>query len=124
MWPNLVPESRNRCLLAPPIESKITANPANRWVACGHFPLVSRACNSEKDQSEDSISLIRIVASKVRTWNSGRFASAASDSFASCLTHGVSIMNGTAARFLRLGVSLSGLVVLGWVLTGQAAKPA
>jgi hypothetical protein len=32
-------------------------------------------------------------------------------------------MNGTAARFLRLGVSLSGLVVLGWVLTGQAAKP-
>jgi len=33
-------------------------------------------------------------------------------------------MNGTSARFLRLGVSLSGLVVLGWVLTGQAAKPA
>lgn len=33
-------------------------------------------------------------------------------------------MNGTAARFLRLGVSLSGLLVLGWVLTGQAAKPA
>jgi len=33
-------------------------------------------------------------------------------------------MNCTAARFLRLGVSLSGLVVLGWVLTGQAAKPA
>jgi hypothetical protein len=33
-------------------------------------------------------------------------------------------MNGTAARFLRLSVSLSGLVVLGWVLTGQAAKPA
>ena len=32
-------------------------------------------------------------------------------------------MNGTATRFLRLGVSLSGLVVLGWVLTGQAAKP-
>jgi hypothetical protein len=32
-------------------------------------------------------------------------------------------MNGTAARFLRLGVSLSGLLVLGWVLTGQAAKP-
>ena len=32
-------------------------------------------------------------------------------------------MNGTSARFLRLGVSLSGLVVLGWVLTGQAAKP-
>ena len=33
-------------------------------------------------------------------------------------------MNGSAARFLRLGVSLSGLLVLGWVLTGQAAKPA
>ena len=33
-------------------------------------------------------------------------------------------MNGTASRFLRLGVSLSGLMVLGWVLTGQAAKPA
>ncbi len=33
-------------------------------------------------------------------------------------------MNGNAARFLRLGVSLSGLVVLGWVLTGQAARPA
>ncbi|MGA1985198.1 MAG: hypothetical protein ABSG72_02925 [Candidatus Sulfotelmatobacter sp.] len=32
-------------------------------------------------------------------------------------------MNGTTARFLRLGVSLSGLMVLGWVLTGQAAKP-
>jgi hypothetical protein len=32
-------------------------------------------------------------------------------------------MNGTAARFLRLGVSLSGLLALGWVLTGQAAKP-
>ena len=32
-------------------------------------------------------------------------------------------MNGTSARFLRLGVSLSGLLVLGWVLTGQAAKP-
>ncbi len=32
-------------------------------------------------------------------------------------------MNGSSARFLRLGVSLSGLVVLGWVLTGQAAKP-
>jgi hypothetical protein len=31
-------------------------------------------------------------------------------------------MNGTAARFFRLGVSLSGLVVLGWVRTGQAAK--
>ncbi|HEY6370160.1 MAG TPA: hypothetical protein VIX37_06255, partial [Candidatus Sulfotelmatobacter sp.] len=33
-------------------------------------------------------------------------------------------MNGNAARFLRLGVSLSGLMVLGWVLTGQAGKPA
>jgi hypothetical protein len=33
-------------------------------------------------------------------------------------------MNRTAARFLRLGVSLSGLVVLAWVLTGHAAKPA
>jgi len=33
-------------------------------------------------------------------------------------------MNATAARFLRLGVSLSGLAVLGWVLTSQAAKPA
>jgi hypothetical protein len=33
-------------------------------------------------------------------------------------------MNGTAARFLRLSVSLSGLVVLGWVLTGEAARPA
>ncbi len=33
-------------------------------------------------------------------------------------------MNGAAGRFLRLGVSLSGLVVLGWVLTGQAARPA
>jgi len=33
-------------------------------------------------------------------------------------------MNGAAARFLRLGVSLSGLMVLGWVLSGQAAKPA
>ena len=32
-------------------------------------------------------------------------------------------MNGNAARFLRLGVSLAGLVTLGWVLTGQAAKP-
>jgi len=31
-------------------------------------------------------------------------------------------MNRSAARFLRVGVSLSGLVVLGWVLTGQAAK--
>ncbi len=33
-------------------------------------------------------------------------------------------MNGTAARFLRLGGGLSGLVVLGWVLIGQAAQPA
>ena len=32
-------------------------------------------------------------------------------------------MNGSAARFFRVGVSLSGLMVLGWVLTGQAAKP-
>src|SRR5271169_2520117 len=50
--------------------------------------------------------------------------STARNSFASRATHGVSTMNGTAARFLRLGVSLSGLVVLGWVLTGQAARPA
>lgn len=34
------------------------------------------------------------------------------------------MMNPTAARFLRFGVSLSGLLVLGWVLNGQAAKPA
>src|SRR5580698_6760098 len=35
-------------------------------------------------------------------------------------------MNGTAARFLRLGGGLSALVVLGWVLVliGQAAQPA
>jgi hypothetical protein len=33
-------------------------------------------------------------------------------------------MNGTVARFLRLGGGLSGLLVLGWVLTGQAAQPA
>jgi len=32
-------------------------------------------------------------------------------------------MNGTATRFLRLAVSLAGLVTLGWVLTGQAARP-
>jgi hypothetical protein len=32
-------------------------------------------------------------------------------------------MNAATARFLRLGVSLSGLIVLGWVLTGHAAKP-
>ena len=31
-------------------------------------------------------------------------------------------MNGTTARFLRLGVALSGLAVLGCVLAGQAAK--
>jgi hypothetical protein len=53
----------------------------------------------------------------------GIFISTARNSIASRATHGVRIMNGTAARFLRLGVSLSGLVVLGWVLTGQAAKP-
>jgi|HubBroStandDraft_1064217.scaffolds.fasta_scaffold00609_13 hypothetical protein len=34
------------------------------------------------------------------------------------------MMNATAARFLRFGVSLSGLLVSGWVLNGQAAKPA
>lgn len=33
-------------------------------------------------------------------------------------------MNGTTARFLRLGVALSGLAVLGWVLTGHASEPA
>jgi hypothetical protein len=33
-------------------------------------------------------------------------------------------MSGNAARFVRLGVGLVGLVVLGCVLTGQAAKPA
>ena len=32
-------------------------------------------------------------------------------------------MNGTAARLFRLGVSLAGLVTVGWVLTGLAAKP-
>ena len=33
-------------------------------------------------------------------------------------------MNGTAAaRFFRLGASLAGLVTLGWVMTGLAAKP-
>ena len=52
------------------------------------------------------------------------FLSTARKSFASRATHGVSTMNGTAVRFLRLGVSLSGLMILGWVLTGQAAKPA
>ena len=52
------------------------------------------------------------------------FLSTARKSFVSRATHGVRTMNGTAARFLRLGVSLSGLGLLGWVLTGQAAKPA
>jgi len=33
-------------------------------------------------------------------------------------------MKGTAARFFRLGVSLTVLVTVGWVLAGQAAKPA
>jgi hypothetical protein len=33
-------------------------------------------------------------------------------------------MMGPAARFLRLSVGVSGLVVLGWVLAGEAAKPA
>jgi len=33
-------------------------------------------------------------------------------------------MRSSAARFLRLGMSLSGLVIVAWVLTGQAAKPA
>ena len=33
-------------------------------------------------------------------------------------------MNGAAARFLRLGASLAGLVLLAWIVTGQAAKPA
>jgi hypothetical protein len=32
-------------------------------------------------------------------------------------------MSAAAARFLRLGLNLSGLVVFGWVLTGQAAEP-
>ena len=32
-------------------------------------------------------------------------------------------MKGTAARFFRLAVSLTVLVTVGWVLTGQAAKP-
>jgi hypothetical protein len=32
-------------------------------------------------------------------------------------------MIGPAVRFLRLSVGLSGLVALGWVLTGEAAKP-
>jgi hypothetical protein len=32
-------------------------------------------------------------------------------------------MNGTASRVLRLSGGLAGLIVLGWVLTGQAAKP-
>jgi hypothetical protein len=33
-------------------------------------------------------------------------------------------MNGNAARFFRLGGGFVGLVALGWVLTGEAAKPA
>ena len=33
-------------------------------------------------------------------------------------------MNGKAARFCRFGVGLAGLVTLGWVLTGQASRPA
>lgn len=33
-------------------------------------------------------------------------------------------MNGSAARFFRLGVGLCVLVAVGWVLTGQAARPA
>jgi hypothetical protein len=32
-------------------------------------------------------------------------------------------MKGTAARFFRLAVSLTVLITVGWVLTGQAAKP-
>ena len=32
-------------------------------------------------------------------------------------------MNGTAARMVRFGVGLVGLVALGWILTGQAAQP-
>jgi len=32
-------------------------------------------------------------------------------------------MNGTATRFVRFGLSLGGMVILGWVLTGYAAKP-
>jgi hypothetical protein len=33
-------------------------------------------------------------------------------------------MNGNATRFVRFGAGFLGLVTLGWVLTGQAAKPA
>jgi hypothetical protein len=33
-------------------------------------------------------------------------------------------MNGKAGRFLKFGGALAGLVTLGWVMTGQAAKPA
>ena len=32
-------------------------------------------------------------------------------------------MNGNATRFVRFGAGFLGLVILGWVLTGQAAKP-
>ena len=37
-------------------------------------------------------------------------------------THGVGTMKSTAARFSWIGVSLCGLMFLGWVVTGQAAK--
>src|SRR6267378_1930571 len=33
-------------------------------------------------------------------------------------------MNGIAPRFVRFSFALLGLMTLGWVLTGQAAKPA
>jgi hypothetical protein len=33
-------------------------------------------------------------------------------------------MNGRAGRFFKFGAALAGLVTLGWVVTGQAAKPA
>ncbi len=32
-------------------------------------------------------------------------------------------MNGTAARLVRFGTGLAGLIALGWILTGQAAQP-
>jgi hypothetical protein len=56
--------------------------------------------------------------------NDGIFLRTARKPFASRATHGVCTMNGTAPRFLRLAVGLSGLTVLGWVLIGQAAQPA
>src|SRR4249920_2791688 len=89
------------------------------------LPLVIRACKSGKYQSEDSISLIQILAplNNKDALHDGIFVSTARNSIAYRATHGVRIMNGSAARFLRLGVSLSGLLVLGWVLTGQAARP-